>query len=364
MIFPVLYAKNKNGSYKIWKISVLDHLPSYPIIKIEYGLEHGKLIESEKSIDEMKRGYVSKLDYAKSVAESKWKHKKEREGYSEIRDSTSDIFSLAPMLAKTFENGKHLHFPLYIQPKIDGLRCIACFKNSTVQLFSRTQMEFRSSCLDPLRNSLKDFFSQHPSVILDGELYANDVPFEELSGAIRKDDASSLPVYYIIFDVMDTEKSFQQRFVEDLKFSNSLSKFLKKCPTYLTNSLEEARLKHEEFISQGYEGTIFRNSNSLYKKGYRSWDLQKWKDVREEEFEIVGFTEGESGREKGTVIWECKTKEGKIFRVRPRGSLDYRKKLFIEASGYIGSKLTVLFQEYTKEKIPRFPVGKEIRKNY
>ena len=49
------------------------------------------------------------------------------------------------------------------------------------------------------------------------------------------------------------------------------------------------------------------------------------------------------------------------FNVRPRGSHDYRRELFQNGDSLIGQKLTVIFQEYSADGIPRFPVGKAIR---
>jgi len=80
----------------------------------------------------------------------------------------------------------------------------------------------------------------------------------------------------------------------------------------------------------------------------------------EEEFEIVGFHDGE-GVDRELVIWDCITKEGKQFSVRPRTTFEERRRLFKEASNYLGKYLTVIFQEYSPDMIPRFPVGKAIR---
>jgi hypothetical protein len=37
--------------------------------------------------------------------------------------------------------------------------------------------------------------------------------------------------------------------------------------------------------------------------------------------------------------------------------------MFHQAMSMIGKKLTVIFQEYTNDGVPRFPVGKAIRIN-
>lgn len=361
-MFPTLYATNKNGTTKFWRIHViLEESSGIPVVITEYGQKGGKTIESKRSVEKRNKGHDSLYAMAVAMAESKWNHKKEREGYSVEPDGSSK--TVFPMLAKTFDNGKYLHFPLYVQPKIDGLRCIVSWDNETkkVKMVSRTNVSFGSSCLEPIRKSLVGFFKSKPDAILDGELFADNVPFEELSGAIRNSE-SGLKVYYLVFDVIDSGKGFEERFVQNLELPNS--PFVRKLETFLKSSLDEAMCAHKTFKDQGYEGTIFRNIKSIYRIGFRSWDLQKLKDFKEEEFEIVGFQEGEGGREKGTVIWECATQGGKRFRVRPRGSLEHRKELWKRAPEFTGSLLTVIFQERTKDGVPRFPVGKDLRKNY
>jgi len=47
--------------------------------------------------------------------------------------------------------------------------------------------------------------------------------------------------------------------------------------------------------------------------------------------------------------------------VRPTGPLEWRRHLLQDAKTLIGKKLTVCFQEYTDQGVPRFPVGKCIR---
>ena len=120
---------------------------------------------------------------------------------------------------------------------------------------------------------------------------------------------------------------------------------------------------HDKFVQDGYEGIMIRDMGGVYESNKRSKYLQKYKVFMEEEFEITGFHEG-TGDEKGAIVWDCKTKDHKIFAVRPRGTFEFRKKLFLEGSTYIGKMLTVIFQEYSSDSIPRFPVGKAIRDEY
>ena len=360
-MFPILYADNKQGVLKSWEIRVIEG--EIPVLECEYGQEGGKKILSHRPVETLKRGHDSLYQMALSMAQSKWIHKKEREGYSEEKIITKkNLRSYSPMLAKTFDGGKHLTFPLYAQPKIDGLRCVAFWDGNSVQLRSRTNVLFSSQCLQPIRKDLLTIFQNDPEIVLDGELYADNVPFEKLSGSIRKEDSHpGFEIYFLCFDIFSDKKNFEERFV---RWENPSVRGVRKLETFLVHSLDSVMDCHQEWVKQGYEGTIFRNRKGMYRQGFRSWDLQKHKDFQEKEFPIVGFYEGEGGREKGTVIWECQTEDGKRFRVRPRGDLEYRKELFKNANVFIGQPLTVIFQELTHDGIPRFPVGKEIRKNY
>lgn len=351
--FPSLYARNKKGDWKIWTIEVIDHI----VITI-HGLYGGNLIREERHIETLKRPHTNLHDQAKSFALSKWNHKRDRESYRETMTDTTVI--ARPMLAKTFDAGKHLHFPLFVQPKIDGLRCIAFLEKEEVRLYSRTGMEFRSSCLINIRKQLENYFKTYPNVTLDGELYSKDIPFEELSGLCRAESSgTNSDITYYIFDTIVPDIEFYKR-IQDFP-SPSTHIFI--VPTTIVENLSQIESFLDDFISQGYEGIMIRNRDGKYQQGHRSWDLQKWKRFEEEEFTITGFTEG-SGREKGAVVWECQTQDGKPFRVRPDGDMSTRRKIFQEAHQYIGKQLTVCFQEWTKDGVPRFPVAKSVREGF
>lgn len=354
MEFPLLYARNKNGTIKEWRISVKDAL-----IEIEYGQEGGKKIIQRRVIEKANTRHETPEKQALFMAESKWKHKKEREGYSETKECTVNVF---PMLAQTFQQGKHVVFPCFVQPKIDGLRCIARrTMDGKIELRSRTNVLFDSASLEPVRQDLKKILSgKKEGVMFDGELYSNELSFEELSGKIRRQQDCRETIYYIVFDVVSPDQTFEERF-QTCSFQET--EHVKKLETRRVDTITEIMEYHQEATRRGYEGTIIRNRKGMYRQGFRSWDLQKHKDFKEEEFVIIGFQEGE-GKEKGTVIWECRTENGQSFFVRPRGSLDYRSRLFHQAGAHVGSLLTVIYQERTRDGIPRFPVGKEIRTNY
>ena len=86
-------------------------------------------------------------------------------------------------------------------------------------------------------------------------------------------------------------------------------------------------------------------------------------EFKEGEYLIVGFKEGD-GRDKGTVIWICKTEDNREFSVRPKGSMESRREYYDKGATYVGKKLTVIYQELSEMGVPRFPVGKAIREGY
>ena len=131
-------------------------------------------------------------------------------------------------------------------------------------------------------------------------------------------------------------------------------------PTMLVDDVRGVDEHHDRFVRDGYEGIIVRNRDGVYRPGKRSWDLQKHKKFRDDEFVITGYAEG-TGVDKGTVVWECATPDGIRFHARPRGSREHRSRLLAEASEHIGSPLTVVYQGLTRHGVPRFPVAKGVR---
>ena len=93
---------------------------------------------------------------------------------------------------------------------------------------------------------------------------------------------------------------------------------------------------------------------------------KRMKEKKRSQMEKEGASSsGSQGDRSGrTKKGRRETKEGKEFTVRPRGTMESRRKLFETGKKYVGKMLTVIYQELTEEGKPRFPVGKDIRENY
>lgn len=265
-----------------------------------------------------------------------------------------------PMLAYDYKKKKNcIKFPCYVQPKLDGVRAVGVGN----RFYSRNWIQF------PELNHIKDEMSKiDTELILDGELYTDDINFEAIVGLVRK--ANKTPeeventkkIYYNVFDCIDKKLSFKDRYKKLEKFfAQHNFKYLRLVKTETCNKEKDIETYLDKYIKEGYEGVIMRNIEGKYEENTRSVQLQKLKRFMDAEFKIVGYQTPTSGKEVGCVIWECVTKEGNKFTVRPEGSYDERKKLYKEGKKNIGKLLTVRFQEYTKDKMPRFPVGVSIR---
>ena len=323
-----------------------------------------KTITAGKNIG--KKNETTPEQQAASEARSTW-DKKKTGGYAESLDDAhvpgvADAAAVAaheailPMLAHDYhKRGKDIKFPCFVQPKLDGVRCI--FKNGV--LTSRQGKVFPN--MDHITQDLKDV-----DLVLDGELYSNTLNFQQFVGLVRKkkhNDAEKQLLHQVKFHVYDcvNDKPFSERTeaISEL-FSKRMYAFSEPLLTEECKTKEDLKKFHDKYVAEGKEGLIIRNKDGLYQLAARSKDLQKYKEFEDAEYKVTGFTDGE-GLEKGLVIWICETSAGKTFHVRPRGTHEARAEIFNEAKDYVGKSLTVRYQELTEEGIPRFPVGVAFR---
>jgi len=90
---------------------------------------------------------------------------------------------IKPMLAHKLDESRiDWAKPVYMQPKLDGVRCLFTKDGA----FSRTGKEFMN--VEHIKEGLKDFFKVCPWAILDGELYNHDLKndFEKIISLVRK----------------------------------------------------------------------------------------------------------------------------------------------------------------------------------
>ena len=367
--FATLYGDASTGKRKMWHVEVVER-DGMGILIVTHGYEDGKQQINERVITDGKnlgkKNATTPLTQAIAEAQSLW-NKKCDGGYTSTVETASKEPEDArpdaplPMLAHDYnKRGKDIRFPCYAQRKLDGVRCVAIAGRG---LFSRN-----GKSLSPHLSAIRAEVDRlPPGTILDGELYSDTLTFQEIVGLVKKetlregDDARVAQIHLCVYDTIregETNK-MRKKWLETLFTSNTFT-YLRLLPTVVCNSIGDAKYFHALYVAEGYEGLILRNVGGLYKVGFRSADLQKYKEFLDEEFRIVGFKEGD-GVEKGCVLWTCVTTGGLLFDCRPRGSHEERRAAFLQGADFVGKMLSVRFQEWTDDGKPRFPVGITIR---
>jgi ATP-dependent DNA ligase len=371
--FPSLFGESSHGKRKVWRIRV-EERDGMGVIVTEHGYEDGKMVCNERVVEKGKnvgkKNETSPVEQAISEARSAWNKKKDA-AYAPEGEVASTATEAAqggagapsgaplPMLAHDYnKRGKSIVFPCYVQKKLDGVRCVA----TKTGLFSRNGKAFPH--LEHIREEMRGI---REDVILDGELYSDELTFQEIVGLVKKEKLSAkdaqnlLKIHLCVYDVIRTDMSNKDRLaLLTGLFAANTFRTLRLIQTDVCERKEDMKAMHDRYVAEGYEGIMLRNMGAVYREKVRCADLQKYKEFEDAEYKVVGFKEGD-GLEKGCVIWICKTEAGQEFAVRPRGTHEARAALMGEAAKYVGKELTVRYQELTTDGIPRFPVGISFR---
>jgi ATP-dependent DNA ligase len=300
-------------------------------------LEGNSVVEESGPMDGLmvKKVTVCGLDGDKVL--KSLRQKKVKQGYRDTLDT-----GLSAMLAHEW-NHEPLVFPVYVQPKLDGIRCLVYEKDGQTVFQSRNHTFFQSF---PHIQSIE-------GLVLDGELYNHTLEFQEITSMVRKKGHPDLgKLEYHVYDILG-EGTFEER----LKMLQSVPRFVIRNPveTKLVNSVKEIEAYHASCVLRGYEGIMIRTPSGLYRQT-RSKDLLKYKHFKTEEFKVVGHTVGK----EGIPVFECAVGDRK-FGVMMKSTLEEKKAMLDSVESYYGKWLTVKYQELSKDGVPRFPVGIDFR---
>lgn len=288
---------------------------------------------------------------------------------------------MKPMLAHVYEPHR-VSFPCFVQPKLNGIR--ALYQNGSFQ--SRDEIPFSSGLLDHLATPLKELFG--PDIVLDGELYVHGWPLQRILSAVtplRGEPTEDTPkVEYHVFDVVDYEKSFDERHcvVDSLLDRDSLIKIV---ATSFLGTQGTVDKYYATWVEVGYEGIIYRlgqcpytwphrptdgriwyNSQKpslkqLADKHNRTWHMLKRKDWHDDEFEVVDLTEG-FGQFRGMLgAAICRCRNSRTFNVGSGFSEQQRALYWSNPSLIVGKQLRVKYLVLSNDGIPLNPTSLGIR---
>jgi ATP-dependent DNA ligase len=354
----------------------IDNLPE-DIITEYYtltGVQTGKITRSIPTYPDPKN--INKKNFRNHLAQAIFEcnalyKKKVEQGFVQdleterLKISNQPIF---PMLAKNYKDYKQkIKFPVYVQPKLDGLRCIAFFDQELkqVRLFTRTKKEYPSNEFnDAIKRELVSFLSIRPNLYLDGELYIHGSKLQTLNHYTRQENLSrdGKQVQYHVYDVYENETPFKDRLTQlNSIHSNDLIQVVE---TQLVQTHQELDSFYEKYIQQGYEGMMIRTQDGPYKgsthstTGTRSEHLLKRKEVFTDEFIVVDYTSGTKGKDMHALVWICQTADKKTFKVVPNLSYEERYQLFKECetdfkTKYMNRLLSVEYRNLSIDQVPQ-----------
>jgi ATP-dependent DNA ligase len=354
MSFPTLYKRDSAGKVRTWRMQFNQDGTAYCTMAGIYGgteVASGWTDAEPKNVG--RSNETTAAQQAKLEVEAEYKKKRSLAYFDSIDDIDGDRF-YQPMLAHKYEGWTE---PVYSQPKLDGMRCIA----KADGLWSRKGKPINS--VPHIWDALKPYFSIHPDLVLDGELYVHALKndFEKIMSMVRKQKPTpdSQLVDYHIYD-MPSDDGFGTRSQQLSVFINAVKPLvLVKTDKAMTEL--ELDLLYGTYLADGYEGQIIRSLCGTY-ENKRSKHLLKRKEFKDKEFTIVRIEEGVgnwAGCAKSIV---CALPDGREFGSGLKGDQEYAAQVLKEADTYVGKLATVRYFTETADGIPRFPVTYELNR--
>lgn len=363
--FPTLYKRTTTGKVQIWFVEV-----DGDRYRTTSGQQDGKKVTTEWTVAKPKNTGKANATTGEQQAIAEVNAMYEKQRKRDYRNSVEDIDSIErfkPMLADKWGDRKDKITVnlLHIQPKLDGIRCIAKLDG----LWTRNGERIHGA--PHIYEQLMPLFDMKPDLILDGELYNHDFKddFNAIVSCVKKlkpteEDLklSAERIQYWVYD-MPSDDHFG---VRNKNMQNIIDFGLPSDPDnsiviVSTNEIHIDEVDHfaAMYIEAGYEGAMVRLPGKYENK--RSKTLLKWKEFQDEEFRIVDIVEGDGNRAgmAGRVVLALR--DNRTFSAGLIGNVEYCKRILKDKDKYIGQMGTVVFQHYTPDGVPRFPKFKTIR---
>lgn len=356
--------------------------------------EHNEIITQGKNLG--KSNESTPLQQAESQAKSDWLRKKD-EGYKSLEDleiylveGESDMYASSkgfhclfealdhslpkfnsgaagvplPMLAKPV-NWDKVIYPCYVQPKLDGVRSLMVVGTTddilNIKFLSRTGKEYTT--LSHIKADVTRWVTTQDiapaSFILDGQVYSDELSFQEIVAAVKKQRPNSLLLKFRCYDMIDDLDQVDRALSTRFKVEKIGSPYITWVETGIANSKVEVLNCHNQWVQQGYEGAMIRLYEGHYAQGQRSSHLLKVKEFDTTEFALLRFEFGQRGVED--LIAVCMIPDGREFRAKMQGTKSSKEQLYADMDDLEGRSITVKHFGYTDDGLPRFPIGVAVR---
>ena len=377
-----LYKRDVTGKLRVWWIEVSEDGAAY---RTHAGINDGAIVTADWTYVSGNQQRPDPVDQCKFEVESLYAYKLARTYHDTIEGAGSGAKFFEPMLAYELDRKRlslndlrqegHCPVLLYIQPKLDGMRCIIRAEG----MFSRTGRAVISA--PHIFRALQPFFAENPDAILDGEIYNHRLKYDfskimSLAKKSKPTEAnlreSERMLEYHIYDFPGLPNVGydirREAIASAIKMCSDAMPFGGKCPlvpveTVPIASWEEWDEKHAEWLADGYEGSMGRSPNTGYEQK-RTHALVKRKDFDTCEFDVSAVESGDGnwgGACKRVFFWLPRTEPSMrtpenaketayTFKATPVGSYDFLRNVL---EGELPLKATVRYLGWTTTDNPK-----------
>ena len=263
-------------------------------------------------------------------------------------------------LAQKFDMKRIKDSAVYVEPKLDGIRCLAIVEGSTAKLYTRA---------GKLITNFDDTLGRELAMLCDGcydgEIMSND--FTDLMRQVyRKENKDISDVYFSLFDYVPlnewrsgvSKTSCRERYetLIDIIYHRYTASFdyLKTVDRYtVAADYEEIKAYHDKFVKLGYEGAMIKDIHAPYCFG-RDWSVMKFKAFFDADVPIVGMLEG-TGKHSGKLGSFVVDYKGVEVRVGSGLTDELREQIWLDKDKHVGRIIEVRYQEETPDGSLRFP---------
>ncbi len=272
-----------------------------------------------------------------------------------VRSGFIPTFDVA--LAQKFDMKRVKEDSVYVEPKLDGIRCLAVVESGEAKIFTRA-----GKLITNFDSTLGRELAQLGDGCYDGEIMSND--FTDLMRQVyRKQNVDTSDVYLGLFDYIPLQEwkskvgklSCEERFKilgdrlrgRDLEYLRLIVR--------ITCEADYDLIKehHDKFVNGGYEGAMIKDITAPYCFG-RDWSVMKFKAFFDADVPITALLEG-TGKHSGKLGSFVVDYKGVEVRVGSGLTDDLREQIWSDKATHIGRTIEVRYQEETPDGSLRFP---------
>jgi DNA ligase-1 len=262
-------------------------------------------------------------------------------------------------LCSTFKTDKIFKEANWIvEPKYDGMRCVAIKRDGVVTFKSRNDKEVFN--VDIIKQELESLPVNN--IVLDGELLSSN--WNDTISIVHTQTVhpNKDTLKFYVFDTLlvsdlDSKKLNETLLNRKSRIKEVVSEHIIEVPYYLIETYIQLKKLYSGFLEQGFEGVVLKDTLSKYEQK-RSKKWLKLKPEQTYDLEVIGVIEG-LGRHVSRLGALICLHHGIKIKVGSGFTDEQRDKFW--NTKIVGKTIEVKCQEETKNGYLRFPVFVRVR---